>query len=453
MQKSRFNIILTLITSVLLIGLILFIVIKLSKQVKETQFASVGISSSIKPVKTEFTKKFIESSEKISSSNQPIRTPHIKKNLDIAEKAVRTVIVDGTNRKMYLLKHGIVEEVFPISIGAKGLGKRKMGDKKTPLGEYEISWMVSRHGNKGNRIIDGQTWCKNNTLYYGPSGPAGEKLWTGDYGGSEATVMGLNYPNEYDKKRGYTGSCIEIHSSRFQKLEPLQPSAGCIRMYPDDALKLYNHVDIGTKVYVIKNDQMNLAVINEILFSIPFPNMDIKEFLKRSIGYCPKDVIHDGLPNFGSLRDDWKGRQRKHKGYDIYVDNINVLSAADGRVMTVRNTKLSGPYVKVSHGKGLYTVYIHLASTKVKKGQRVKRGQVIGRIDGSAGNAVEPQLHFELEMGLNHEVDPLIYIKKYYSLDRELLNIINQFERKLAACKEKREKLLKKLNENKSIRK
>ncbi len=422
MKSLKLNIILVIVVSAVLMVLGLFMVTNSLRQAEKPQYITM---------KTTPTKQLTTA----------IHTEH--DSAGSSDRAVRLIIVDGTKRKLYLLRDGTIEEVFLISIGANDLGKRTEGDKKTPLGEYEISWMVSRHGNKGNKIKDGQTWCKNNTLYYGPSGPSGEKLWTLAYGGPEATVMGLNYPNAEDRKKGYTGGCIEIHASRHRKPEPLQPSAGCIKMYPDDALKLYNRVDIGTKVYIVKNYQINLFVIKGILFSIPFPEMDIKEFLERSIGYCPKDVIRDGLPNFGSRRDDWKGKPRKHKGYDIYINNVDVLSAAEGTVIAARHTKLSGPYVKVSHGKGLYTVYIHLTSAKVRKGQRVKRGQVIGRIDGPAGNAVEPQLHFELEIGLNNEVDPLIYIKKYYSKDSQLLNFIIQLEKKLARCKEKRKKLLK----------
>ena len=162
------------------------------------------------------------------------------------------MISESEINKLYLFKNGIQERYFPVSIGLNGVGKRKEGDKKTPLGEYQIAWMVSRHGNKGNKIINGQTWCneKNSQLYYGQSGSADEQLWSESYGGDEATVMGLNYPNDEDKKKGYTGSCIEIHASFEKKPEELKPTLGCIKMYQEDALALYNNVDVGTKVFI-----------------------------------------------------------------------------------------------------------------------------------------------------------------------------------------------------------
>lgn len=48
---------------------------------------------------------------------------------------------------------------------------------------------------------------------------------------------------------------------------------------------------------------------NSILFQIPLQDMLIDEFLLRSIGYVPSDFIRDGLPHFGSKRDDWKGKK------------------------------------------------------------------------------------------------------------------------------------------------
>ena len=57
----------------------------------------------------------------------------------------------------------------------------------------------------------------------------------------------------------------------------------------------------------------------------------------------PRDVVRDGLPHFGSLRDDWQGqgKARKHLGYDIYVDNSNVLAMADGVVTRVSGGNLA----------------------------------------------------------------------------------------------------------------
>jgi len=54
-----------------------------------------------------------------------------------------------------------------------------------------------------------------------------------------------------------------------------------------------------------------------------------------------------------------------------------------------------GHYVTIDHGGGIQTLYSHLSSTAVNKGDKVTRGQVIG-YNGSSGNATTPHLHFEV---------------------------------------------------------
>ncbi|MCK5720774.1 MAG: M23 family metallopeptidase [Thiomargarita sp.] len=178
------------------------------------------------------------------------------------------------------------------------------------------------------------------------------------------------------------------------------------------------------------------------LFQIPLQGMLIDEFMERSIGYVPKDIIRDGLPHFGSKRDDWKGKIRKHHGYDIYRDKINVLAAADGIVTKVRHSNIGGLYIKLHHGNELYSLYVHLGKALVKKNQRVKRGEVIGNIDGPSGNAIEAQLHFEIKPK-NKSIDPLTLIKEFYQNDAELTDKINQFEEQIPGFIQRRNELVK----------
>ncbi len=170
--------------------------------------------------------------------------------------------------------------------------------------------------------------------------------------------------------------------------------------------------------------------LNSILFKIHLKDMLIDEFLIRSIGYVPSDFIRDGLPHFGSKRDDWKGKKRKHQGYDIYIDKINVIAAADGTVTKVKRSSRSGLYVKLHHGNKLYTLYVHLKRASVKRGQKVKQGEVIGIINGSSGNAIEAQLHFEIKPN-NKSVDPLLLIKEFYQDDNQIIDKIKSYERTL----------------------
>jgi murein DD-endopeptidase MepM/ murein hydrolase activator NlpD len=64
-----------------------------------------------------------------------------------------------------------------------------------------------------------------------------------------------------------------------------------------------------------------------------------------------------------------------------------------------------GNAVIIEHSFGYKTLYGHLASIRVRRGQRVKKGQIIGFI-GISGRSTGPHLHFEVWLN-NRLIDPL----------------------------------------------
>jgi murein DD-endopeptidase MepM/ murein hydrolase activator NlpD len=88
-----------------------------------------------------------------------------------------------------------------------------------------------------------------------------------------------------------------------------------------------------------------------------------------------------------------------HDGYDYALTYEPVAAAADGLVTLADwldpycHTCLFGLAIYINHGNGLLSAYGHLSQLFVSKGQRVRRGQVIG-ISGSTGSATGPHLHF-----------------------------------------------------------
>jgi hypothetical protein len=182
--------------------------------------------------------------------------------------------------------------------------------------------------------------------------------------------------------------------------------------------------------------------LENILFKIPLKNMLIAEFLDRSIGFVPRDLIRDGLPHFGAKRDDWKRKTRKHLGYDIYTDKMDVIAAAPGVVSRVGKSYQAGLYIKLNHDNNLTTVYVHLNQSLVKKGQLVKQSEVIGRIDGAAGNAISPQLHFEIKIK-DKSIDPLPLIEKFYQADNPIKAKIKVYKQKLIKLSQYRDNLVK----------
>lgn len=101
------------------------------------------------------------------------------------------------------------------------------------------------------------------------------------------------------------------------------------------------------------------------------------------------------------------GGARRHSGVDLKTKaNDEIFAAFDGEVVA------SGPYfgygncIRIKHAYGLETLYSHQSKNMVKKGDKVKAGQVIG-LTGRTGRATTEHLHFEVSFD-GKRLDPAI---------------------------------------------
>jgi murein DD-endopeptidase MepM/ murein hydrolase activator NlpD len=83
-----------------------------------------------------------------------------------------------------------------------------------------------------------------------------------------------------------------------------------------------------------------------------------------------------------------------HYGLDLDGEvGDPVLAANDGTVVLVRDCYTTGNTILVSHGGDVFTGYFHLSAFKVKRGAKVKRGELLGLV-GKTGRVTGPHLHF-----------------------------------------------------------
>lgn len=104
--------------------------------------------------------------------------------------------------------------------------------------------------------------------------------------------------------------------------------------------------------------------------------------------------------------------RRMHTGVDLTAKKGTPIYATGDGVVEIAGKGLSdysgyGVVCVINHGYGYKTLYGHMTDVKVKKGQKVKRGELVGTV-GSTGLSQAPHLHYEVIMN-GQKVDPVRY--------------------------------------------
>jgi murein DD-endopeptidase MepM/ murein hydrolase activator NlpD len=102
-----------------------------------------------------------------------------------------------------------------------------------------------------------------------------------------------------------------------------------------------------------------------------------------------------------------------HAGLDFGVcASLNIFAAANGEVVFTGPLVVRGNTTIVNHGQGIYTAYYHQSEFKVKVGDKVEAGQLIGQI-GKTGRVDGPHLHFEVWVN-GVQVNPQDWLDRAY---------------------------------------
>lgn len=115
---------------------------------------------------------------------------------------------------------------------------------------------------------------------------------------------------------------------------------------------------------------------------------------------------------FGLRRDPFTRKSAFHNGIDIDgARGDPVYSTADGKVLEQGRDPVLGNYIIIEHTEDIQTAYLHLLDIAVRNGERVEKGQQIGRV-GSTGRSTGPHLHYEVRID-GEPVDPEPYLSLY----------------------------------------
>lgn len=124
---------------------------------------------------------------------------------------------------------------------------------------------------------------------------------------------------------------------------------------------------------------------------------------------------------------------RQHNGLDLAARaGSEVLASGDGIVQEIpKNLAGYGNVVYIYHGHGYYSLYAQLLESKVKPGQKVSAGDVIGFV-GSTGISIGPHLHYEIWKN-GKPVDPIRYLLTVSPKDYlEMFKVASQYNQCLS---------------------
>ena len=135
---------------------------------------------------------------------------------------------------------------------------------------------------------------------------------------------------------------------------------------------------------------------------------------EMSVRYSLRGIFGSPLPGritstMGMRKHPVGGFRGRHTGVDLAAaEGTRIAAAAAGVVKDAGEGEYIGKFVILSHKDSYTTLYGHCEQTLVRKGQRIKKGQIIARV-GNTGRTTGPHLHFEIRKN-GIPQDPLSYL-------------------------------------------
>lgn len=147
-----------------------------------------------------------------------------------------------------------------------------------------------------------------------------------------------------------------------------------------------------------------------------------------SIQPIKKNDLTRMASGYGYRTDPFNKSRKMHYGMDFTAPRgTPVYAASDGKIIRADSRATGyGKHVRIDHGFGYITLYAHLNKYNVRKGQKVKKGDVIGFV-GSTGRSQAPHLHYEVHKD-KKRVNPINFYLGNLTPDEfdNLLKLANQ---------------------------
>ena len=147
----------------------------------------------------------------------------------------------------------------------------------------------------------------------------------------------------------------------------------------------------------------DLALLGPKVRPLPQRLWPIKRGETIRIQYPLPSLAQEVSP-YGWRFSDHRDRWRLHTGHDLIAPaGTGVLAALSGKALMVQPISGYGLTVLLDHGNGWQTLYAHLLSARIRPGQLIQTGDLLGNV-GKSGHASTAHLHFELRRYKNGQI-------------------------------------------------
>ena len=135
------------------------------------------------------------------------------------------------------------------------------------------------------------------------------------------------------------------------------------------------------------------------------------------------DQLKRMASGYGYRSDPFTKARKMHRGMDFTAPRgTPIYASGDGKIIRADNKSSGfGKHIRIDHGYGYLSLYAHLSKYNVTKGQKVKRGDLIGFV-GSTGRSEAPHLHYEVWKD-NDRINPINFYYGSLSL-KEFENML-----------------------------
>jgi murein DD-endopeptidase MepM/ murein hydrolase activator NlpD len=202
------------------------------------------------------------------------------------------------------------------------------------------------------------------------------------------------------------------HARLLASLEPISPDVWDVGVGGPEPLAQSDIRAGGHAAMRLEGELDKLVRQSQLQFNSYREIVDILEKKKKIRDSTPSVRPLKGgylSSRFGRRMDPFTGRISYHRGIDYHArTGTPVMSTADGIVTMAKKKGSFGLAIEVNHGNGFKTRYAHLSKMLVKRGQRVKRGDIIGLV-GNTGLSTGSHLHYEVIFRKVHR-NPIQYI-------------------------------------------